>query len=160
VGLPLGWILGSPIFIRTELDEGAPVAVGAPGTEAPSVAPASGGSDGGSGGGGKTVLSGSLSGADEFHFASGEVLLIETAADTYVLRFERISVRNGPDLFVYLSPSPDGYADDAIELGKLKASDGSFNYEVPAGTDISRFKSAVIWCRAFSVQFAAAPLAA
>ncbi len=106
------------------------------------------------------MLSGRLSGADEFHFASGEVLLIETAADTYVLRFERISVRNGPDLFVYLSPSPDGYADDAIELGKLKASDGSFNYEVPAGTDISRFKSAVIWCRAFSVQFAAAPLAA
>ena len=46
------------------------------------------------------------------------------------------------------------------ELGALKASDGSFNYEVPAGADIGQFKSAVVWCRAFSVLFATAPLAA
>lgn len=76
----------------------------------------------------------------------------------YVLRFESFSVRNGPDLFVYLSPSSTGYTDGALELGPLKASDGSFNYEVPAGRDISLFKSAVVWCRAFSVLFATAPL--
>jgi len=144
VGLPLGWILGSPIFIRTELAEGAPTAAGANETDTPSG----------------TVLSGSLSGEDEFHFASGTVTLIETAPDTYVLRFEGISVRNGPDLFVYLSPSEEGYTADALELGGLKASDGSFNYEVPPGTDITRFKSAVIWCKAFSVQFATATLGA
>ena len=28
------------------------------------------------------------------------------------------------------------------------------------GTDIGHFKSAVVWCRAFSVLFATAPLAA
>ena len=30
------------------------------------------------------------------------------------LRLEDFSVRNGPDLFVYLSPDPDGYADGAL----------------------------------------------
>ena len=98
-------------------------------------------------------------GADEFHFGSGQALLVETAPGMYTLRFEGFSVRNGPDLFVYLSPA-DGYAAGALELGALKASDGSFNYEIPAGTDIGQFKSAVVWCRAFSVLFATAPLAA
>jgi hypothetical protein len=67
-------------------------------------------------------------------------------------------VRNGPDLFVYLSPSADGYAEGALNLGGLKATDGSFNYEVPEGTDISQFKSVIIWCRRFTVLFAVAPL--
>ena len=53
----------------------------------------------------------------------------------YTLRLEDFSVRNGPDLFVYLSPDAAGYTDDALELGRLKATDGSFNYELPPGTD-------------------------
>lgn len=159
VGLPLGWILGSPIFIRTELDEARPAAVVATESDAP-ASPGPDGSPGGSTTGtDAAVRSGTLSGADEFHFASGEVLLFETAPDSYLLRFEGISVRNGPDLFVYLSPA-EGYADDAIEIGPLKASDGSFNYELPPGTDITAYKSAVIWCKAFSVQFAVAALGA
>lgn len=130
VGLPVGWVLGSPLFIRTEL------------IEAPAAA--------------RIVLQGDFHGADEFHFGSGKALLVESAPGQHVLRFEGFSVRNGPDLFVYLSPSADGYAEDALDLGPLKASDGSFNYDVPAGTDISRFRSAVVWCRAFSVLFATA----
>jgi len=71
---------------------------------------------------------------------------------------EDFSVRNGPDLFVYLSPDPKGYAKGAIELGRLKATDGSFNYSVPAGSSVAQIRSAMIWCRAFSVQFGAAQL--
>jgi hypothetical protein len=102
---------------------------------------------------------GEFQGADDFHFGRGTALLIESGPDTYVLRFEEFSVRNGPDLFVYLSPDATGYADGALELGELKGTDGAFNYDVPAGTDVSGFKSAVVWCKAFSVPFATATLA-
>jgi hypothetical protein len=57
-----------------------------------------------------------------------------------------------------VSPSPDGYADDAIELGALRATDGAFEYPLPAGFDVSTIQSVVVWCRAFAVQFAVAPL--
>jgi hypothetical protein len=76
-----------------------------------------------------------------------------------VVRFDDFSVRNGPDLYVYLSPDPKGYAKGAVELGRLKATDGEFNTMVPAGTDIAALRSVVIWCKQFAVQFAVAPLA-
>jgi hypothetical protein len=101
---------------------------------------------------------GEFEGADDFHFGRGQALLIEEAPGEYVLRFENFEVRNGPDLFVYLSTDEDGYSDDGLELGELKGTKGAFNYEVPAGTDVSGFKSAVVWCKQFSVLFAVAPL--
>ena len=83
--------------------------------------------------------------------------MIESEPGVYVLRLEEFSVRNGPDLFVYLSPDPDGFTDEAIDLGDLKGTDGAFNYDIPPGTDLNQFQSAIIWCKAFSVLFAAAP---
>ena len=106
----------------------------------------------------RVTHSGEFTGADAFHFGSGRALLIETAPGAYTLRFEEFSVRNGPDLFVYLSPSAEGDADGSLNLGELKATDGAFNYDVPPGSDVSQFKSAIIWCRQFSVLFAVAPL--
>jgi len=105
------------------------------------------------------VKQGEFAGADSFHFGEGTALLIETGTDAYTLRLEDFSVRNGPDLFVFLSPDPNGYTDNALELGTLKGTDGAFNYEIPTGTDVSQFQSAVIWCKAFAVLFATAPLA-
>lgn len=102
---------------------------------------------------------GMLAGADDFHFASGTVLLIETAPGSFTLRFEGVSIRNGPDLFVYLTADPGGSLDGATKLGGLKATDGSFNYEVPPGLDVSAATSVVVWCDAFAVLFATAPLA-
>ena len=132
VGLPLAWYLGSPLFVTTELVEKAPFA-------------------------GTVVASGEFAGADEFHFGSGTASIVETAPGRYALSFDDFAVRNGPDLFVYLSPDV-GYSPDAIELGALKASEGSFSYDLPDGADPSTFRSAVVWCRAFSVLFAKAPL--
>jgi Electron transfer DM13 len=105
----------------------------------------------------QVVAQGEFSGADDFHFGRGQALLIESEPGKYVLRFENFSVRNGPDLFVYLSPNPGGYDESGINLGGLKGTDGAFNYDVPEGTDVSQFKSAVIWCEDFSVLFATAP---
>ena len=103
---------------------------------------------------------GPFHGADEFHFGRGDALLIESAPGQYILRFENFSVRNGPDLYVYLSPDPGGDVDEntALNLGTLKGTDGAFNYDIPAGTDVSQYRSAVVWCRQFTVLFAAAPL--
>lgn len=102
------------------------------------------------------VSLGQFEGADDFHFGSGTALLIENEPGVYILRLEEFSVRNGPDLFVYLSPNPAGYDDAAIDLGTLKGTDGAFNYDIPPGTDVSQFESAIVWCKAFSVLFATA----
>ncbi len=120
-------------------------------TDAPTGAPASGFEP-------HVVSQGEFEGADDFHFGNGTALLIESEPGVYVLRLEEFSVRNGPDLFVYLSPDPDGYTDAAINLGDLKGTDGAFNYDIPAGTDVGQYQSAIVWCEAFSVLFATATL--
>jgi hypothetical protein len=76
------------------------------------------------------------------------------------VRFEGVRIQNGPDLHVYLSKDAGGrYAEGSVlYLGPLKATSGSFNYDVPAGTDVSAFKSVVVWCRAFAVLFTWADL--
>jgi hypothetical protein len=175
VGGPIAWYLGSPLFIRTSLDEPAPVVGAGPtiGPEASPMAPEPGSDEPGlsDGPGAAPTLAptapppslaaeraGEFQGADDFHFGSGRARLIETAPGEWVVRFEDFSVRNGPDLFVYLSPDPDGYAKGAIELDRLKATDGSFNTKVPAGSDVTEMRSVVIWCKQFAVQFAVAEL--
>jgi hypothetical protein len=153
IGLPVGWYLAAPLFIRTELIEPAPVGPIEAENDAPSAAAIPDDSM-------TTLATGTFRGADDFHFGEGTASIIETASGRYTLRFEDFSVQNGPDLYVYLSPAADGYTDGALELGTLKATDGTFGYDLPAGTDPADFASAVIWCKQFAVLFAVAPLAA
>jgi hypothetical protein len=61
---------------------------------------------------------------------------------------------------VYLSPSARDYVKGAVEVGRLKATEGAFGYALPAGTDPTDFASAIIWCKQFSHLFAVAPLEA
>ena len=101
---------------------------------------------------------GRFSGTDDFHFGRGKAILREVEAGRWVVRLEDFAVRNGPDLYVVLSPDPGGYTDDAIEVGRLKATDGNFNMRVPDGADVSEVRSVLIWCKQFSHLFAVAPL--
>jgi hypothetical protein len=105
-------------------------------------------------------LAGPFHGSDEFHFGRGTARLIETSPGHVVLRLEDFEVRNGPDLYVYLSPSAEGYVDGAIEVARLKADKGNQNYDVPAAALAGgrRPASVVIWCKQFSHLFATAPL--
>ena len=170
VVLPVGFYTVSPLFIRSTLIEEAPIAVAdaspsptiAPSslpTTAPSLEPSASTAPTPTPFAPDVVASGEFSGTDDFHYGSGTASIIETAPGTFTLRLEDFSVRNGPDLFVYLSPDPDGYVDGALELGRLKATDGSFNYALPAGADPAAFASALIWCKQFAHLFAVAPLA-
>jgi len=153
VALPLGWYLGSPLIVSNTIDEPAPIVA------VPAADPTSGGEGPGEPRSPLPMsMTGSFVGADEFHFGSGTAVLIETGPGAYAVRLEDLEVRNGPDLFVYLSPAVDGYADGAIEVAPLKADRGNQTYEVPAGVDVSNVRSVVIWCRQFSVLFATAPL--
>jgi hypothetical protein len=163
VAMSLGWYLGSPLIIRTELVEAAPTLglTSAPTPAAPSFSavPASlGPTPSPTPAPTPRALTGQFTGADDFHFARGTATLFETQPGRFTLRLEEFSVRNGPDLYVYLSPDPKGYAAGVVELGRLKATDGAFNYAVPASARVSNARSVVIWCKAFSVQFGVAPL--
>ena len=165
--IPAGDYLLSPLWERSHLEEDSPLVMDSDGmggdgaaTPAPGVTPAAPPAEEPPAAFEPRVShQGEFHGADDFHFGRGKALLIEVGPGKYTLRFEEFSVRNGPDLFVYLSPSAEGNADGSINLGGLKATDGGFNYEVPEGTDITRIKSAIVWCRQFSVLFATAPLA-
>jgi len=156
IGLPLGWYLASPLFLSTTIDEPLPASSGAPSPAMSPVARASPSATAPI----TALRSGTFSGADEFHFGRGTATLLETEPGRYLVRLEDFEVRNGPDLYVYLSPSADGYADGAVELGRLKADKGNQNYEVPPATDVEEARSVVIWCRQFSVLFAVAPFEA
>lgn len=41
----------------------------------------------------------------------------------------------------------------------VAAADGAFNYDIPADTRLDQLRSAVVWCRQFTVLFGHAPLA-
>jgi hypothetical protein len=166
--VPVTWYLASPLVISTSVVEAAPPTASAPATpiptaEVPSASAVAGGPSVPPDASAPPATppperTGSFAGADEFHFGSGAARLIPSADGGWTLRFEDFAVRNGPDLYVYLSPKPKRYADDALELGRLKADTGAFNYELPPGVDPADYRSVIIWCKQFAVQFAHATL--
>jgi hypothetical protein len=152
--LPAAWYALSPLWERSRLDEASPLAVTTPITGEAPAAPGSAAPFAP-----RVTHRGMLAGADEFHFGRGDALLIETAPGMHSLRFEGFSVRNGPDLFVYLTNHP-GDIPGGVNLGSLKATDGNFNYDVPSGVDAAGYRYAIVWCRQFAVLFASAELQA
>jgi len=161
--LPAGWYTLSPLWERSRLEEASPLAASAaamPGatTGATDLSPGIAASPPAAFEA-RVTRRGMFQGADDFHFGRGDALLIETEPGRYTLRFENFSVRNGPDLFVYLTGDP-GSVDGAVNLGGLKATDGNLNYHVPEGIDVSQYRYAIVWCRQFTVLFASAPLEA
>lgn len=96
------------------------------------------------------------------HPTSG-IAKVLSDGDVSFLRFEEFVTDNGPDLNVYLSAAPLGadsgeYDDDFIDLGDLKGNIGEQNYELPAGIDLEKYNTVVIWCVRFGVAFGASSL--
>lgn len=93
---------------------------------------------------------------DGFHKAEGVAKVIDLTDGRTFLRLENLKTTNGPDLYVYLSTGKD--ASEIVDLGKLKGNIGNQNYEIPAETDLSKFNTVLIWCKAFSTLFGSAQL--
>jgi electron transfer DM13 len=104
----------------------------------------------------ETLIGNFVGAGDEFHNAEGLAKIIQLADGTDILRLQNFKATNGPDLYVYLST--DKTNADIVNLGRLKGNIGNQNYLIPAGTDITKYNTALIWCRAFSVIFGSAQL--
>ena len=93
---------------------------------------------------------------DGFHKAEGIAKVIDLTDGSTFLRLENLKTTNGPDLYVYLSTGKD--ASDIVNLGRLKGNIGNQNYEIAIGTDLSKYNTVLIWCKAFSTLFGSAQL--
>ena len=103
-----------------------------------------------------TLMGNFVDAGDGFHKAEGIAKVINLADGRTFLRLENLKTTNGPDLYVYLSVGKD--ASDIVNLGRLKGNIGNQNYEIPAGADLSKYNTALIWCKAFSTLFGSAKL--
>jgi Electron transfer DM13 len=98
--------------------------------------------------------------SDPIHYGKGGVSIYEGV----VFLHADFEVGPGPKFHVYLVPSEK--VRDAgqvtgtmfVDLGRLRAFKGSQNYRIPAGTDLTKFPSVVIWCERFSVLISPADL--
>lgn len=129
---PFIYYLASPLFISRAVNEPAPTANAV------------------------TLATGTFTGADSFHRASGTARVLQLSDGSKMLRLEGFATTNGPDLFVYLST--DKNARDFVNLGQLKGNLGDQNYIIPDEADPARHRFVLIWCRAFSVLFGSAEL--
>ena len=93
---------------------------------------------------------------DGIHDAQGNAFTIPLEEGGDVLRLENFKSTNGPDLYVYLST--DDKATEFINLGKLKASSGNQNYEIPNDVDLGKYNKVLVWCKAFGVLFGSAEI--
>lgn len=84
------------------------------------------------------------------HPASGVVRVVEAGEKNYI-RYENFKTINGPDIYVYLAKDLD--AKDFVNLGKVKATEGNINYEIPEGLNVADYKYVLTWCKTFGVLF-------
>jgi hypothetical protein len=93
---------------------------------------------------------------DGFHMVAGVAKVINLEDGRTFLRLESLKATNGPDLYVYLATGAD--TSDIVNLGRLKGNIGNQNYEIPTGTDLAKYNTVLIWCKAFSTLFGSAKL--
>ena len=100
--------------------------------------------------------------ADARHKGSGDATLISEGGG-HVIRLSNFKTTPGPDLILVASSHPDPrnknhVQEGFVDLGKLQGAEGNYDYPLPAGADAGAIKSVIVYCRAFSVIFAVAPL--
>jgi hypothetical protein len=157
----IAWYLGSPLFVRTYSNESLPSPSTVPTTAAAGAQPTAGPTAGDAPAGPRVLATGELGYVDAIHNGKGPVRIVDVAGRRFV-RFEDVMLTNAPDVHVYLSRETGGNWSEAtsLYLGPLRATNGSFNYELPATADVATYQSVVVWCRAFRVLITWADLRA
>ncbi len=88
---------------------------------------------------------------------TGSWSLVQRGNKTFVKFSDDFKTKNGPDLKVFLSPRSAGEVNGrnavagSLKLGVLKNNKGTQEYEIPAGTDLSKYSTILVHCEAFSV---------
>jgi Electron transfer DM13 len=99
---------------------------------------------------GKPIVTGTFHG--QVHSTSGRAAIYKTHGKE-ILRITDFKTSNGPDVHVVLIAADDAKDDDNF------LNEGDQNYDVPAGTDLKKFRTVAIYCERFNATFGAAPLA-
>jgi hypothetical protein len=102
------------------------------------------------------IRKGVLSDGDPSHKSSGNVEIYQ-ASSGKILQFKNFQGSTQPDVRVYLSKAPTNVT-ESIEIGKVKATSGSFNYNLENSLDLNQYTYVVLWCKQYSVLFGKAPL--
>lgn len=113
------------------------------------------------------LKAGSFSGAAG-HDVSGQISIVETDGG-YALQFENYEQTQGPDVYVYLTPSPSPNTSDEIDAGiRIRidggaddgesTKEGTFRQPLPDDIDPDRYDGVAIWCDQFGVPFGYAAL--
>src|ERR671913_1065765 len=98
------------------------------------------------------------------HETKGTATVFQLADGKKTLRLTDFATSNGPDVHVYLVAAQDATDNDSVtkagfvDIGSLKGNIGDQNYELPANTDLTKYRAVTIWCKRFSVNFGTAPL--
>lgn len=111
---------------------------------------------------GKIVVTGTFHGAA--HQTSGRAT-VYSVKGKQTLRLTNFKTSNGPNVHVVLIAATDAQDNDnfldkkveRLDLGMLKGNEGDQNYDVPAGTDFSKFRAVSIYCERFNANFGTAP---
>ena len=160
VAAGLFWFQPWKLFTSKTVNDPVPVVEAGTGTPSPPATPS-----------GPATTVATLVGRGDLvtheHATSGEVQLIRLPNGQHQLVIRDLSTSDGPDLRVWLTDQTvlagsEGWHvfDDGahLELGRLKGNHGTQVYDVPAGTDVTMYRSVTIWCKRFSVSFGAAEL--
>ena len=140
------------VFTRSTVEEAAPTVAAAPampGSPAPPPGP-------------RELAVGTFVSAE--HETHGTARVLDLGGGSRVLRLENFGTSDGPDVHVWLTDIAAGgewsaYDDGrAVKLGKMKATDGNQNYEIPPDASLTGLRSVVLWCDRFNVAFGTAPL--
>lgn len=98
--------------------------------------------------------------SDPIHYGMGKVTVYRET----VFLHDDFEVGPGPKYHVYLVPkenvrsSGDVSGTMFVDLGRLKSFKGSQKFAIPAGLDLSKFPSVVIWCEQFNVLISPADI--
>lgn len=83
--------------------------------------------------------------------------VVERDGKTFIVFADDFRAANGPDLKIFLSPKSVSDAtgknavDGSLNIGELKATKGTQEYEVPAGVNLADYGSVLVHCEAYSV---------
>ena len=97
---------------------------------------------------------------DPVHWGRGKVSLLQRS----VFLESDFEVGPGPAFHVYLVPKAEIRSTSDmrdvmfVDLGGLRAFKGSQRYAIPAGIDLAKYPSVIIWCREFGVLISPADL--